>query len=148
MKWTILGWLVMLVVGMTFTLAALMPRDTDTALPLAGEWTLTLNPNALATCLNRRTFQLPTARFVRPTTYTGSLSLLGDDSFRFQDDVFTRIPDTSRFTGFITLADGTRAQIQFVLVAARRMTGQLVTAYRVDTTHCSQSIPLTFERGE
>jgi hypothetical protein len=114
----------------------------------AGEWTLTMNPTALATCLNRRTFQLPTARFIDPTFYTGSLSLPGDDSFQFRDDVFARVPGTERFRGQITLADGVRAQIQFNLVTPSTMTGQLVTAYRVDTTYCSQSIPITFQRTE
>ena len=152
MKWTIFGWLIMLLVSVALTLTLLItipdaPAETA-PFPQAGEWMLTMNPNALASCLNRRTFQLPTERFISPIFYTSPLSFPDGDSFQFRDDVFTRIPGTNRFIGMITLDDGVRAQIQFNLVTPHAMTGQLVTSYRVDTTYCSQTIRFTFERAD
>jgi hypothetical protein len=148
MKWTILGWLVALLVGAAFTLAVLVPQpEAAQAFPAQGDWTLTLNATALATCLNRRSFQLPTARIIAPTVYAGTLTISGD-ALRFRDDVFSRISSTNRFSGTLTLGDGTQAPIQLSIATSSRMTGQIVTGYRVDTTRCSQTITLTFERIE
>lgn len=144
MKWTILGWLVAALLSAAFTLAAPAQPPTPT-LPAAGEWTLTLNDVALATCLNRRSFRLPTARIIAPTVYTGTLALDGD-TLRFRDDAFARVPGTTRFNGTFTLGDGTSVPIQLSIVTSTRMSGQIVTGYRVDTTRCSQTIRLTFER--
>jgi hypothetical protein len=145
MKWTILGWLVALLVGAAFTLATLVPRPEAAQIIAHGDWTLILNATALATCLNRRSFQLPTARIIDPLAYSGTLTISGD-TLRFRDDLFTRIPGTSRFSGTFTLGDGTHAPIQLNRVTVSRMIGQIVTGYRVDTTRCSQTITLTFER--
>lgn len=46
------------------------------------------------------------------------------------------------------LKDAMQGQIQFALVSRRRMTGEIVTFYRVDTTRCNQTTAFLFDRAE
>ncbi len=149
MNWTALCWLVALVTLAAVGRTHVTPTPSvGTALPAAGEWTLTLNPTARAICVSRRSFQLPSARIFHPTAYTNALVLMDGDSFRFRDDVYARIPGTTnRFGGTITLADATRATLQFALVTPTQMTGQIVAGYRVDTTACTETVLITFEQA-
>ncbi len=114
--------------------------------PAEGDWTLTLNTTAVASCLSQRRFVLPASRIFDPTSFSDTLTVIDDDSFQFRDDVFRRIEGTTRFSGAFTFPDTTAAQAIFNLTTTATMRGQMVANYRVDTTRCSETVQFEFRQ--
>lgn len=122
------------------------PKADALLIASPGDWTLTLNPTAIASCLSQRRFTLPSSRIFDPTTFRDALTMIDADSFGFRDDVFRRIRGTNRFSGAFSFPDGSVTTAQFDLTSATRMRGQLVAGYRVDTTRCSETVRFVFEQ--
>ncbi len=107
------------------------------ALPTAGNWLITFNANANASCAGYENVSFPTTELYDSLTDTFYLYIVNRDAFNYGRADFTRIPGSNGFYGTFTFEDNTNGQMRFELLSPTSMRGSIVGNYTIDGVACS-----------